>query len=71
MDLQRKQNLPSNKLATLMSKFDDMKTSGKMMSTATLGSMEGRMEVTNYLAANPTLELPWAMLRCGCVRVVV
>ena len=44
MDLQRKQNLPSNKLATLMAKFDEMKTSGKMMPTATLavGTMEGR-----------------------------
>ena len=44
MDLQRKQNLPSNKLATLMAKFDEMKTSGRMMPTATLavGTMEGR-----------------------------
>ena len=44
MDLQRKQNLPSNKLATLMGKFDEMKTSGRMMPTATLavGTMEGR-----------------------------
>ena len=44
MDLQRKQNLPSNKLATLMTKFDEMKTSGRMMPTATLavGTMEGR-----------------------------
>ena len=44
MDLQRKQNLPSNKLATLMSKFDEMKTSGRMMPTATLatGTLEGR-----------------------------
>ena len=44
MDLQRKQNLPSNKLATLMGKFDEMKTSGRMMPTATLavGTMEGK-----------------------------
>ena len=44
MDLQRKQSLPSNKLATVMAKFDEMKTSGKMMPTATLavGTMEGR-----------------------------
>lgn len=44
MDLQRKQNLPANKLATLMAKFDDVKTSGNMMPTATLamGTMEGR-----------------------------
>ena len=44
MDLQRKQNLPANKLATLMAKFDEVKTSGNMMPTATLalGTMEGR-----------------------------
>ena len=44
MDLQRKQSLPSNKLATVMAKFDEMKTSGRMMPTATLavGTMEGR-----------------------------
>jgi len=46
VDLQRKQNLPSNKLATLMTKFDDVRTSGNMMPTATLaiGTMEGRAE---------------------------
>lgn len=43
MDLQRKQSLPANKLATLMAKFDEVKTSGNMMPTATLamGTMEG------------------------------
>ena len=43
LDLQRKQNLPSNKLATLMAKFDDVRTSGNMMPTATLavGTIEG------------------------------
>ena len=48
MDLQRKQNLPANKLATLMAKFDEVKTSGNMMPTATLalGTMEGR----NYMS---------------------
>ena len=51
-DLQRKQSqygLPSNKLATLMGKFDEMKTSGRMMPTATLavGTMEGRRNITN------------------------
>jgi len=46
LDLQRKQNLPSNKLATLMAKFDDVRTSGNMMPTATLavGTIEGRTE---------------------------
>eukprot|EP00092_Neocalanus_flemingeri_P004447 GFUD01004782.1.p1 GENE.GFUD01004782.1~~GFUD01004782.1.p1 ORF type:complete len:1502 (+),score=448.94 GFUD01004782.1:193-4698(+) len=46
LDLQRKQNMPSNKLATLMTKFDDVRTSGNMMPTATLaiGTMEGRAE---------------------------
>ena len=43
MDLQRKQNLPANKLANLMAKFDEVKSSGSMMPTATLamGTMEG------------------------------
>lgn len=42
MDLQKKQQLPSNKLATLMARFDDVKASGSMMPTATLaiGTME-------------------------------
>ena len=44
MDLQRKQNLPANKLANLMAKFDDVKNGGNMMPTATLamGTMEGK-----------------------------
>jgi len=43
-DLQRKQNIPSNKLATLMVKFDEVRTGGNMMPTATLavGTTEGR-----------------------------
>jgi len=46
LDLQRKQSLPSNKLANLMTKFDDVRTSGNMMPTATLaiGTIEGRAE---------------------------
>ena len=70
MDLQRKQSLPSNKLATVMAKFDEMKTSGKMMPTATLavGTMEGRRIVcwrkliwlslvfTNYYSHQLTLK---------------
>jgi len=46
VDLQRKQSLPSNKLATLMTKFDEVRTSGNMMPTATLamGTIEGRAE---------------------------
>ena len=44
MDLQRKQNLPANKLANLMAKFDEVKNGGNMMPTATLamGTMEGK-----------------------------
>merc|ERR1719509_332998 len=44
MDLQKKQNIPSNKLAMIMSKFDEVRTSGNMMPTATLavGTTEGR-----------------------------
>ena len=44
MDLQRKQSLPANKLATLMTKFDEVKSSGNMMPTATLamGTIEGK-----------------------------
>jgi len=43
-DLQRKQNIPSNKLASLMVKFDEVRTGGNMMPTATLavGTTEGR-----------------------------
>ena len=54
MDLQRKQNLPSNKLATLMTKFDDVRTSGNMMPTATLaiGTMEGKTHQI-HLEINP------------------
>jgi len=46
VDLQRKQSLPSNKLANLMTKFDEVRTSGNMMPTATLaiGTIEGRAE---------------------------
>lgn len=46
LDLQRKQSLPSNKLANLMTKFDDVRTSGNMMPTATLavGTIEGRAD---------------------------
>ena len=49
MDLQRKQNLPANKLANLMAKFDEVKNGGNMMPTATLamGTMEGK-RVTSY-----------------------
>ena len=48
MDLQRKQNLPANKLANLMAKFDEVKNGGNMMPTATLamGTMEGKSDVT-------------------------
>ena len=48
MDLQRKQNLPANKLANLMAKFDDVKNGGNMMPTATLamGTMEGKSDVS-------------------------
>ena len=51
LDLQRKQNLPSNKLATLMAKFDDVRTSGNMMPTATLavGTIEGNVAFTLVL----------------------
>jgi len=43
-DLQRKQTIPSNKLASLMVKFDEVRTGGNMMPTATLavGTTEGR-----------------------------
>ena len=53
MDLQRKQSLPANKLATLMTKFDEVKSSGNMMPTATLamGTMEGEflLKITSDL----------------------
>ena len=47
VDLQRKQSLPSNKLANLMTKFDEVRTSGNMMPTATLaiGTIEGKIVV--------------------------
>ena len=34
IDLQRKQNMPANKLASLMEKFDAVKESGDMLPTA-------------------------------------
>ena len=36
-DLQKRGNLPANKTALLMSKFDDMRSSGNMMPTAAMG----------------------------------
>ena len=36
IDLQRKQSLPANKLATLMAKFDEVKERGDMMPTASV-----------------------------------
>ena len=43
-DLQKRGNLPANKTALLMSKFDDMRASGDMMLTATMavGTTDGR-----------------------------
>ena len=54
MDLQRKQSLPANKLATLMAKFDEVKTSGNMMPTATLamGTMEGKDNIQKFKMYN-------------------
>ena len=54
MDLQRKQSLPANKLATLMAKFDEVKTSGNMMPTATLamGTMEGKENIQKFKMYN-------------------